>query len=418
MAEAMVGGHRCVLVHEVSDNTSAGFPREITMAVVFSEKNGGPVEGHQINFFFDGGLTSFHEAETNEHGRAAVTFPATKGGQKMAAVVDGTALSVMYSVPVEKAAPKGAVKDFDARTVMVDEEQGLVRISVRVVPAQKTPYRIEGGGVVYNGETDENGFGLFPPVSDPPLRHDKKIKYVVELPGQKRQEELLLEAPPLHPMPPPPPDEYMSFSQPVGLSLVAGFWWQVGSFLCRMWWRLRRNNNWRLLFAWIIWFCWLFANVYFFGVGIGGDDGSAEWLKYQNMSDAEKFFYESWHRRDRIPLPLEPGAVDAFWNWLRSWSWWLWVWWFVGSIVYIPIAFWDELSRAWYKARKTVLERREGVSRGGEETAGPVVPAGAEVPVVGERRHGRRSFFTETVMETLHEIVAEVAVHGISRRFR
>lgn len=396
MAEATVGGRRCVLVHEVSDNTSAGFPRDITMAAVLSEKNGGPVEGHKIKFFFDGGTTPFHSDETNEDGRVAVTFSATKGGQKMTATVDGTGLSVTYAVPVEKAAAKGAVKDFDARTVTVDEEQGLVRISVRVVPAQKVSYRIEGGGVVYDGETDENGFGLYPAASDPPLHHDKKIKYVVELPGQKRQEDLLLEAPPLHPMPPPPPDNL--------------------GFVGRWVWRLWRNNNWRLLFAWMFLFLWLFANVYFFGAG--GHDGSAEWLKYQSMSDAEKFFYESWHRRDRIPLPLEPGAVDAFWNWLRSWSWWLWVWWFVGSIVYIPIAFWDELSRAWYKARKTVLERREGVSRGGEETAGPVVPAGAEAVAVGERRHGRRSFFTQTVMETLHEIVAEVAVHGISRRFR
>lgn len=415
MAEGMVSGRRCVLNHEVSDNPPAGFPREITMAVTLSEKNGGPVEGHKIRFFFDGSLTSFHEDETNEYGRTSVTFLATRGGQKMTATLDGTGLSVTYSIPVEKVAPKGAVKEFDARTVTVSEEDGLERIAVRVDPPRKTTYRIEGGGVVYTAETDENGFGLYPSVSDPPLHHNRKIKYVVELPGQRRQEELLLEAPPSHRMPPPPPNEYMSFSQPVGLSLLVGLWWQIGSFWCRMWWRLAHNNNWRMLFNFVIALVWFFVNAHLFGIG-GGDDGSSEWLKYQGMSDADRFFYESWHTRDGIPLPTAPGAMGSFWNQLGSWSWWLWCWWLLGSIVYVPIALWDELSRAWYRARQTVLERREGVSRGEQREPALV---GAEQVLAGGRPIARqKSFFTETVMETLHEIVAEVAVHGLSRRFR
>ena len=397
MAEGNVGGRRCVLVLEVSDNTAAGFPREITMAVVLTEKNGGPVEGSKINFFFDGGTTTFKEADTNEHGRTVVIFTATKGGQKMTATVDGSGLSGTYAVPVEKAAAKITdVKDFNARTISVSEEFGLERISVCVNPPRVVRFEIEGNGVIYQGDTDINGFGLYPPISEPPLHHSKKVKYVVQLPGLMKQEELVLEAPPRHPLPPPPPD---------GLG-----------FFRRWGWRLWYNNNWRLAFAWVVLIVWLCGNLLVFGVGIESDSG-AEWVKYQGMSDAQKFFYESWHRRDGVPLPTEPGAIDQFSNWLGSWSWWLWFWWLLASIVYVPVAFWDELSRAWYKARKTVMERREGVSRGGE-TTGPAVPAGAEQAPMGGRDGGRRSFFTETVMETLHEIVAEVAVHGISRRFR
>lgn len=395
MPEGMIGGRRCVLTSEVSDNTAAGFPREITMAVVLMEKNGGPVEGQKVYFFFDGGSIPFHEDETKEYGRASVTFLTLRGGQKMTATVEGSGLSVTYTVPVEKKTETTVpVKDFDARTITVDEERGLERVSIRLSPPRKAHFRIEGGGVVHDGDTDEHGFVVYPPVSELPLHHDRKIKYVVEVEGVKRQEELLLEAPPLHPMPPPPPADL--------------------GFLRRWVWRLRHNNNWRMALGLTLTMSWFCFNVFVFGI-CTGDSGTAEWLRYQGMSEADRFFYETWHLRDGIPLPTDPSTAGYQWEWWCSWSWWSWFWFTLVNTIYVPVSLWDEFSRAWYRARKTVLERREGVSRGDAFAQ----PAGAGVPA-GEQQGQRhpRSFFAETVMETFHEIVAEVAVHGLSRRFR
>ena len=376
MARGQINGNEVNFVLERGDPAGG----EIAITAILSARHGDPVSGVAILYFLNG--VAVGEEETDENGRTLRMVPMQDSTFSVSAQVRGTALTERVQVSV-KAKPATSVKNFDARVVTVDEERGLERISIRVTPAKRVHFRITSeGGVVYEGDTDEHGFVLYPQNPTQPFRHTRQMKYVVEVEGIEKQEEFPLEAPPAHPMPSPPPD---------GLGLLG-----------RWWWRLWHNNNWRLLAAWVVVVVWFCVNIFVFGVGIGSDT-SAEWLRYQSMSDAEKFFYESWHRRDGMPLPTSPAAVDQFFGWLGLWSWWLWFWWLFSSVVYIPIALRDELSRAWYRARKTVLERREGVSRGGEAA---VQQAEGDGSVKGRQERSQRPFWLDTLLETFHEIVA------------
>ncbi len=386
MAKGQIGGNQAELWLEKGDPAGG----EIVITAILSTRSGDPVSGATILFFVNGEQVA--EQETDENGRASATIPMQENTFSVSAQIRGTALTERIQVSVK--GKSTIVKNFDARVVTVDSEKGWERISIRVTPPKRAHFRItDATGTVHDGVTDEHGFALFP--QDPAVfQHTKKMKYVVEVEGIEKQEEFPLEAPPAHPLPDPPPNDL--------------------KFVAKWWWRLRKNNNWRLLSAWIVVVIWLIGNLYFFGVGPSSEHNPKEWTRYQKMSDAEKFFYENRHRREGTPLPEKPGVGITFRTWLRSWSWWLWFWGLGASIIYIPIAFRDEFSRAWYKARQTVRERREGVTRGELKEQTPVM-----VGEKGEQQayHGR-PLWVDTLREFFNEVLAEITVHGIARRFR
>lgn len=117
-------------------------------------------------------------------------------------------------------------------------------------------------------------------------------------------------------------------------------------------------NNWILIGLWLI-TIFLFINALYQG---GGEQLGLQALRefgkevHQEKSSIAKYYSESEAVKYFIAgsdkIPEMPKVI------LKSWFWWkLWLFSLFVSMVYIPIAFWDEVVVAWNRAREIIEQR-------------------------------------------------------------
>lgn len=108
-------------------------------------------------------------------------------------------------------------------------------------------------------------------------------------------------------------------------------------------------------------------------------------VKY--YSESAKYFTTGSEK----PLASAPLAPAPTWFW-----WKLWLFSFLVAIVYIPLAFWDEIVAAWHRAREIVEQRRERINlRPEPQPAPPQAPQPQPQP----RAPRRRSRFMDRFLE-------------------
>lgn len=175
--------------------------------------------------------------------------------------------------------------------------------------------------------------------------------------------------------------------------------------------KLRSDNNYQLLAAWIICGAWFLFNLVFLGIGPEPDSGLSEIRqRYYNL-----YFHDQYATDQEIRSWISNG-----WIWLvdaaRTWSWKLWWAWLTASLVYVSIAFSDEIGRAVRTASRMIRERgrhQDLPDTTPAQTAGAETTPRTEQPRRGEGWHGEKWIF---VREFLSAMTAELAARGLRRR--
>lgn len=176
----------------------------------------------------------------------------------------------------------------------------------------------------------------------------------------------------------------------------------------------RTNNNVRLAVLWGITGFLLVFNLFVFGVGPVSKLTVGETAqRYNNL------YYFGQFVTDAELHPLSSFLESFFggiWDSFRSVAWWLWFGLLLLSIVYTPIAFRDEVARAWEIAWRKARERR-----GGEETANlpplgnppstPASPQSTQQPT--ERPLGFRRYL---IWEVITDFASAFLSHAFMRR--
>ncbi|MBI4120411.1 MAG: hypothetical protein HY454_03000 [Parcubacteria group bacterium] len=170
--------------------------------------------------------------------------------------------------------------------------------------------------------------------------------------------------------------------------------------------RFRANNNFQLMIFWAIVGAHLLLNLVFLGLGPEIDPGVSEvQQKYYNL-----YFHNQYATDNQIHWAQNAwtGIIDF----LRSWSWKLWWAELVFSLIYTPVAFWDEVKAGakagWRKIQEGRLE---------QDLPDSVQPTPAATPSISAatRGEGRRSEVWIFVREFFSALVAEIAAKGIRR---
>ncbi|MBI4118734.1 MAG: hypothetical protein HY452_00540 [Parcubacteria group bacterium] len=170
--------------------------------------------------------------------------------------------------------------------------------------------------------------------------------------------------------------------------------------------RFRANNNFQLMIFWMIVGAHLLFNLAFLGLGPETDSGvSAVQQKYYNL-----YFHGQYATNNQIHWAQNAwtGIIDF----LRSWSWKFWWAELVFSLIYIPVAFWDEVKAGakagWRKIQEGRLE---------QDLPDAAQPTPAATPSISTatRGEGRRSEVWIFVREFFSALVAEIAAKGIRR---
>mgnify|MGYP001559229713 CR=1 FL=1 len=131
----------------------------------------------------------------------------------------------------------------------------------------------------------------------------------------------------------------------------------------------RTNNNVRLAVFWIATVILLLFNLVLFGVGPAVQPQPSLGEAIQKYHPAYYFV------RYGSPPELSGFFLFNLRETIRPFAWWLWFILFLWSVIYIPIAFRDEVARTWESAWRKARE-----SRGGEEEA--------NLPPIGNRPNG------------------------------
>lgn len=174
--------------------------------------------------------------------------------------------------------------------------------------------------------------------------------------------------------------------------------------------RFRASNNFQLGVFWAFGLLHLLFNLVVFGFGPAFEFGrSAEEQRYYNAFLSGRFATDA----ELVPWILRPFGwlADIFgelWGWLRWASWSLWVLLLILNVIYIPIAFRDEVSRAWRSALRSVRERRGSPASSSASPTPPVgAPTGGPTPTgfLGPSIMGSLVFLREVIGATVANIL-------------
>ena len=128
--------------------------------------------------------------------------------------------------------------------------------------------------------------------------------------------------------------------------------------------KLKKSNNFRLAVFWLIGLAHLIFNLAVFGFGPAVEFPAPETIqRYNNLEF-----------RGRFATDRELGTIAPSdrWGGFRRVSWGIWGVMFIGNLIYIPVAFRDEVGRAFRAAARAVRERRG--------SAPPVEPRTPQAP--------------------------------------
>ncbi|MBI4132530.1 MAG: hypothetical protein HY473_00315 [Candidatus Sungbacteria bacterium] len=174
--------------------------------------------------------------------------------------------------------------------------------------------------------------------------------------------------------------------------------------------RFRADNNFRLRVFWALGLAHLVFNLVVFGFGPAIEFPVSETVqRYRNLQFHGEFVTD----RELQWLPWVGELFAWTWGSLRWISWTLWVVMLIVNLVYIPIAFRDEMSRAWRFGVRSVREKRGSVAA---PTAG--APAAA-TPSAGIQAGLMAAGFKESfnfLREVLGATVANLFTHPQIRR--
>lgn len=142
--------------------------------------------------------------------------------------------------------------------------------------------------------------------------------------------------------------------------------------------RFAAKNNFRCGTLWALTVTLLVFNLTIFGFGSAINFGG-------HSEEAQRYYNLYLHHRFATDAEIMPdyqrflGGISMFfgwwWAWLRFSMWLSWFFLLVASIVYVPVAFQDELQRA-YESIEALREERGGAAH--EQQAPAPAPAGGE----------------------------------------
>ncbi len=180
----------------------------------------------------------------------------------------------------------------------------------------------------------------------------------------------------------------------------------------RLLWRygyaLRASNNVRMVTCWALVAVGLIFNSIVFGIGptTAAFSPSDEAGRYYSAYFQGSFATDA----ELLSAPSRVfGSVSAgigwAWGWLRWFAWTVWSVLLVGSLIYTPLAFRDEGSRAWRSASRKFRERRGDGSGGGSRKS------------AGDKADGKPLTKGEYVLWELgSDFIQEILAHTIFRR--
>lgn len=196
-------------------------------------------------------------------------------------------------------------------------------------------------------------------------------------------------------------------------------------FLFTLGFRLRTNNNWRLVAMWFVTAAWLLANLYFVGVGFPTKTNTERLSAPERPEWAQRLDNTVMHGSrvldSELPPELRPAPLPdtspEIWARVKAWSgrtaWKMWFLLLLASVVYIPIAFRDEVAQTWEKAKRKVRERRGGTTNVAPSptSASAVGQTGGEsAPTPAQPASGLRKYVRELGQEVFAEIIAAIAL--------
>lgn len=176
----------------------------------------------------------------------------------------------------------------------------------------------------------------------------------------------------------------------------------------RFYHNLRHNNNFRLLLLWALVVAHLILNCFVFG--IGGREGSS-------LSETRQRYHNIYaHGRfatDR-ELMWDNGVLEAIWEWIANNSWRVWFLFLLLAIVYTPIAWRDELGRAW-----AATTRRLRQDTGGNQDLPPEPPTGGGAGGGGGTTPPQAGIgLGGFIKDFAANLIAEIGVRGVLERRR
>lgn len=179
-------------------------------------------------------------------------------------------------------------------------------------------------------------------------------------------------------------------------------------FLWRFGYRFGNDNNFRLAVLWGFALAHLIFNLVVFGFGLATDffPIPEEVQRYNNLEFRGRFATD----RELNPPSWFGETTGSLWGQLRWWSWTALAVMFVVNVVYIPIAFRDELSRAWRFAARAFRERRGSPATAGTPATAPAAPAGGATAGGGVAR-GIFSEFYVVAREIMGATLANLFTH-------
>lgn len=180
-----------------------------------------------------------------------------------------------------------------------------------------------------------------------------------------------------------------------------------------------RYNNRILIGLWLI-TIFLFINAIYQG---GGEPFGLQALRdvgnelYQEKSFIAKYYSDSQAVRYFIAgsdkLPEASKAV------FKSWFWWkLWLFSLFVSMVYIPIAFWDEVVAAWNRAREIIEQRTAIISLNPQEDLTKLDPTVIKKEKSGFWQGFKERFISSFSADMISESIFEFGGQMLRRLLR